>query len=123
MIAGMMSESLEAIVSIVVRGPEGAEQTIDAAVDSGFNGRLLLPLSIVQQLGCNWETLEEGILADGSKEMFDVFTAIILWDGQERRVFVSATSRGSLIGMSLLEGYEVKMEVRPGGKVTIPPLE
>src|SRR5687767_5043779 len=103
MISGTVSSALEPIVSIVVQAPEGMKKTAEATVDSGFNGWLALPLSLIQQLGCPWETLEEGTLADGSKEMFDVYTAIVSWNGQDRRVFVSATIAVSLIGMSLLE--------------------
>jgi predicted aspartyl protease len=55
--------------------------------------------------------------------MFDVYTAIVKWHGQDQRVFVSATIGVSLIGMALLEGSEVKMQVKPGGDVTITRLD
>ena len=58
-------------------------------------------------------------IGDGSMRFFDVYAATILWDGQVRTVAIDATDTEPLLGMSLLAGHEVRMQVVDGGTVTI----
>jgi hypothetical protein len=43
----------------------------------------------------------------------------VLWDGKARTVLVAEADADSLVGMRLLRGYELKMQVRSRGKVVI----
>ena len=45
--------------------------------------------------------------------------AKVVWDGEERWVLVDDADTDALVGMALLKGYELKMQVRPRGRVTI----
>ena len=48
---------------------------------------------------------------------------MVLWQGEERIVQVLSTDDGkALVGMSLLYGNRLTLEVVPDGKVTIEPL-
>ncbi len=123
MISGKITDDLEPTVPLTVLSEDGQGETIQATVDTGFNGWLSLPTELILRRNFVWLTREEGTLADGKKEMFDIFNGIVKWRGQDRRVFVSATLGHALIGMSLLEGSGVNMQVKPGGDVTIAPLE
>jgi hypothetical protein len=49
----------------------------------------------------------------------DVYEAAVIWDGQVRNILVDETDADPLIGMRLLRGYELKMQVRSHGKITI----
>jgi hypothetical protein len=51
--------------------------------------------------------------------LFDVYQANVLWHGHVRAVFVDEFDATSLVGMALLRGCEVKMQVRARGEVTI----
>jgi predicted aspartyl protease len=62
-------------------------------------------------------------LANGAKEDFDVYSATMIWDGQERLIEVDVTNTDPLVGMLLLNGYELRVEVTPGGTVTIETLQ
>jgi predicted aspartyl protease len=62
---------------------------------------------------------DRGMLADGSECLFDVFEAKVVWDGKTRSILVDEADTDPLVGMTLLAGFELKMEVRSGGKVTI----
>jgi len=58
-------------------------------------------------------------LADGSESVFDIYEATMDWDGEARRIPVDEAETVPLVGMSLLEGYELTVQIQPGGNVTI----
>ncbi len=122
MITGVVTHRREAVIRLRVRGPAGQDQEIEAIIDTGFDGWLSLPSSIVGQLGLVWRQRGRALLADGSECVFDIYEATVDWDGQMRRIPVDAAETFPLIGMSLLEGYELSVEVQPGGTVTLRPL-
>ena len=76
MITGIVTGDRQVIIHLVVCGPAGQEQEIEAIIDTGF-------------------------------------------DGAPRRIHVDEAEAAPLVGMSLPEGCELGIEVRPGGKVTI----
>lgn len=43
----------------------------------------------------------------------------MIWDRHVRAVTVAEAGNEPLVGMALLSGYELNMQVRPGGKITI----
>jgi predicted aspartyl protease len=49
----------------------------------------------------------------------DVFEAIVLWDNHERSVAVLAAEGSALVGMAMLFGYRVILNVEDGGTVVI----
>ncbi len=118
MITGVV-RAREARIRLTVRGPRGREQTIEAIIDTGYTAWLTLPSSLVAALGLRWRSLDRGTLADGSECLFDVYEATVVWDRRERRVLVDEADTDPLVGMGLLTGYELKMQVRSRGKVTI----
>jgi clan AA aspartic protease len=109
-------------IPIRARGQDGEFKSIEAIVDSGFDGWLSLPFVLITALGLRWKTKGQGVLADGTESEFDVFDGVILWHGRPRRVSVVSMSTVPLIGMALLEGNELNMKVWQGGAVTIKPL-
>src|SRR6266849_4554507 len=118
MITGVV-EALEGRIRLMVRGPRKRERQVEAVVDTGYTGFLSLPPDVVSSLGLRWKTFGRGILADGSECLFDVYVAKVVWDGKERRVLVDEADTDPLVGMALLSGYELKMQVRSRGMVTI----
>jgi clan AA aspartic protease len=91
-------------------------------IDTGYTGSLTLPPSFVTALNLNWQKVDRGMLADGSECLFDVFEAELEWDGQLRRVLVDEADTDPLVGMALLSGYELRVEVCSQGRVEIAPL-
>jgi hypothetical protein len=43
----------------------------------------------------------------------------VIWDREELPILVDASDSIPLLGMKLLSGYELKMQVRNGGSLTI----
>jgi clan AA aspartic protease len=119
MITGVVTDRREAVIRLRVHGPAGQDQEIEAIIDTGFDGWLSLPSSIVGQLGLIWRQRGRVLLADGSESIFDIYEATVDWDGEARRIAVDEAETIPLIGMSLLEGYELIVQVQGGGKVAL----
>jgi predicted aspartyl protease len=60
-----------------------------------------------------------GTMADGSERFFPVYTAIILWHGKPRLTYVSVVESEPLLGMDVLHGSELAMQIVEGGEVAI----
>ena len=119
MIHGRVNASQEIIISVQVRGQNEQTANIESALDTGFTGFLTLTPELVSALQLPfWET-SEFTLADGSSIAFNVHVATIFWDGQNRDVLVLAAEGGPLVGMSLLEGFRLAVDVVENGAVTI----
>jgi clan AA aspartic protease len=104
---------------LTVRGPSGQVTRIRAVIDTGFDGYLTLPPTIVAELGLIWQQIDRAILADGSEINFNVFEGVVAWNRRSRAVFVDESDTVPLAGTALLHGHEMSAEFRPGGKVAI----
>ena len=122
MITGVVTANLEGIISISVRGPGGNSQIIEAVIDTGFDGCLSLPPSLITRLKLPWRRRGLALLADGSETVFDIHEGTVRWNRRSRRIAVDAADTAPLVGMALLDGYELRMQVRRGGKIVIKPL-
>lgn len=119
MMIGSVNADLEALLRLTVRDANGQPQEVEAVIDTGFNGFLTLPPILIPALGLPWLCRQQGQLADGSVQTFDVYVAMVDWDGQPRRVEVEVVDVKLLIGMALLQGSELRIQVLPGRPVTI----
>jgi clan AA aspartic protease len=122
MIRGVVNARLEAVARLRIRGPGGLESDVDVIVDSGFTASLTLPATMVTALGLVRQSGSSAVLADGSVRQFDICAAEMEWRGTWRSVLVSVVGNESLLGMRLLSGHKLGMEVVPGGVVEILPL-
>jgi clan AA aspartic protease len=122
MIRGTVKARLEAVVRLRVRGPGGVELDVDAVVDSGFGSSLSLPAAIVAALGLIPPLGGIAVLADGSTQRVDLHRAELEWGGIWRPVLVVPLGDQVLLGMKLLEGYRLSVEVVSGGTVEVVPL-
>jgi clan AA aspartic protease len=119
MALGAVNARLEAILRLRIRGPSGTEAEIEAVVDTGYTGSLTLPVSDVASLGLARRSGGRAVLADGSSRRFDTFAAEVEWGDSWRGVVASAIGDEPLVGMGLLEGHALRVEVIAGGAVLI----
>jgi len=122
MITGIVNADYEAVILLRVHGPTGHEHEVDAIIDTGFNGFLTLPLEQITRLGFPYEGNLEAVLGDGRDTTMDMFLGTVLWEGYLREGTVLAAEGTPLVGMALLRGSRVTLEVQDGGRVTIEPL-
>jgi clan AA aspartic protease len=119
MITGVVNAQMEATLQLTVKGPNRQIERVAAVIDTGYNGSLTLPSTIVSQLGLKLQRRGNAILADGSVTPFDIYSAVVVWDGHLRTIPVDEIDSTPLIGTALLADYELTSEFRQNGKVTI----
>jgi clan AA aspartic protease len=119
MITGVVTVDREAIIRLTVHGPTSQVVDVEVIVDTGFDGWLSLPPTLIAQLGLPWRRRGRAILADGTTRDFDIYRGDVVWDGQPRQITIDEADTMPLVGMALLEDYELMMQVRPGGQVSI----
>ena len=119
MITGTVNADYEAVIRLQVQGPTGHAHDVDALIDTGFNGFLTLPPALVTALGLTRRSRGRAQLANGSEELFDIYGVTVLWDGQPRYVEADAVDTTPLVNMSLLDGYDLHIQVAAGGQVVI----
>ena len=119
MIEGSVNAAHEAVVGLVVRGPSGRTRDVRAVVDTGFSRFLTLRPSIVTELGLAFRTVDIVVLADGSEATLHVYAVTVLWDGRPRDVDAHMPDTQPLMGMSMLNGHDLHVEVEDGGRVAI----
>jgi clan AA aspartic protease len=119
MMHGIVDRNCEATIRLVVGNVDSQRQVIDAVIDTGFTGFITLPLAVITSLDLKLYGREEGTLGDGSSCIFDVYTGLVIWDGELRRIDVNASETTPLVGMSLLYGYRMQLDAIEGGSVTI----
>jgi predicted aspartyl protease len=122
MIQGVVNARHEAVVRLRLRGPGGVETDVDAIIDSGFTASLTLPMTTVTALALTRQSGGTAVLGDGTVSQFDIFAAEVAWDGIWRSVLVSAVGNEALMGMRLLAGHTLRIDVIPGGIVEIVPI-
>lgn len=116
---GVVNQNCEATIKVAVGGIGLPKITIDAVIDTGFTSFLSLPLSIITDLGLPWHYRDVGTLGDGSEVIFEIYKGSAIWDGQSQIIDVAASDSDPLVGMSLLYGFKLQIEVVEGGTVTI----
>jgi clan AA aspartic protease len=119
MMQGFVNQRCEATLSIVVGNTTGQRQLIDAVIDTGFNGFLTLPSTLITGLDLPWSASDIVTLGDGSETLFDLYAATIIWDGQYREIDIAESETEPLIGMAMLYGYRLQIDAVEGGIVKV----
>ena len=119
MITGIVNAGGDAVVRLLVRGSGNILHEVEAVVDTGFNSFVSLPPNLVDALGLPYLRMERNILADGSVEECSIHEAVVLWGGREHTVPVQASGGDTLIGMAMMRGYELRIQVTDGASVTL----
>ncbi len=118
MILGRITENQEAIIELEVVSLNWRE-TIDAVIDTGYDGYLTLPTNLVNRLKLQRAGYRRAILGDGNMVVFELYRVKVLWHGKEREVPVLRTDGGPLVGMALLNGNRLVLDVVKDGNVRI----
>ena len=106
-------------MSVVLRSSEGLEIEVECVVDTGFEGFLTLPPTVVADLGLTYIAPIRANLADNSHILTNVHQVTIIWNSLEREIPVLAMGRRPLIGTALLEDYHLSIDFCEGGTVLV----
>ncbi len=107
-----------ALVPLVVGGPNRRGEA-DFFLDTGFTGFLTLPPDAIAKLALPYVGIQPSSMADQSQTLLSIYRLTVLWDGEDREVDVLELEGAPLLGMSLLDGYEVRIQAVDGGLITI----
>lgn len=118
MITGKITVYQEAVIELEV-GSSNQSEKIEAVIDTGFTGYLTLPSALVSRLNLQQAGEQRAILGDENRVVLKRHIAKVLWHGAERNVYVLQAEGGPLVGMSLLYGSRLILDVVTDGNVTI----
>lgn len=122
MMHGVVSPTGDAVVPLRFLGPDSQKLEVEVVVDTGFNDYLTLPSDLIAALSIPYYGEVEYFLADGSESLARVFEATVEWFGRPRRVLVLEVDCTPLLGVEMLRGSRLTIEVAPNGRVIIEPL-
>lgn len=119
MMTGVVTSNRQAVIELTLRSTSGQVNTVEAIIDMGFNGFLTLPLPQIARSGFPYEGTVSAVLGDGREVALDIFAGTVVWNGRDRDVVVLGADGDVLVGMALLAGARVMLEVEERGRVTI----
>lgn len=109
-----------ALVSVFVRPSDvAAAHEVEVWIDTGFNGELVLPRQLIDDLALPQSGTVKATLADGSEVALRRYACLIDWFGEERNLEVIANDGDyPLLGVGLLLGHDLHIRYR-SGEITI----
>lgn len=119
MLRGYVTSEREAVLLVEVLDAVGRPTRVETTIDTGFDGFLTLPRSLIDELDLSLVGPAQTALGDGHEERMNLFLAAVQWDGAPREVLVLEVEAGPRIGMAMLEGCRMAMDVEEDGAVSI----
>ena len=121
MLIGTVND-LQAWLAVDLLAIGGQYLSVEVVLDTGFNGELAMPASVIPQLDLVPMNNRYTYLAVGGEVELPAWSGTVFWNGRPRFVEIVETDSEPLLGMELLRGCRVTIEVREGGAVTVDPL-
>ena len=119
MVSGKIDAHFEPVIRLRVYGPSATYVDIDVVIDTGFNGSLTLPPSLIAQLGLLWQMRGSATFADGRTQAVDIYAGVLDWHEAPHPVLVESADATPLVGMNLLRGSRLQIDVVMAGDVRI----
>jgi clan AA aspartic protease len=106
---GRVDSSGRALLPIAIRPSDVAEfHDIEAWIDAGFNGDLVLPQRRIDELLLPQSGTVRAILADGLEYVMNAYSCQIIWFGAKRSLeVVGNDGEYPLLGVGLLRGHDL----------------
>ncbi len=101
---------------------EDGPLVVEFIVDTGFDGELALPPELARRLDAEIAGRQSLALADGTTIISPYFRVALDWEDEERLTEVLLLDGNPLLGVQLLEGYWLHVQMTAGGDVEIEPL-
>ena len=106
-------------VLLTLPGEQG-ELKVECVIDTGFEGDLALPRSVVMKLDrvSPYET-RSFALADGTLRELSICFTELEWNDEPRTAEVLVLKGRPLLGMVLMDGFYIGIDARNGGEAVI----
>lgn len=112
-VAGRVTEALDAVVTVRLIGGIAGDVEVECAVDTAFNGYLVLPRAVIDRLGLSILFHEKVTTVGGETSGADYTLAQVEWLGEVRRVEV-IVKEDRLLGTALLAGTHLAVDYVAG---------
>ena len=112
-------ESLSPRVQIVVSGPDGDSLSMEAVLDTGFNGVVSISPRDAETLRLKYLGQDKLVLADGTVRECAIFAGRVLFAGEWRDVPITTTGDVALVGMQLIYGARLTLDVFLDGDIDL----
>ena len=119
MILGQVNPQNEAVISVFIHDSKEQTYTVETVIDTGFSGYLSLPLAMISTLQLPLIETRPFSLGNNARVDFDIYGAILIWNGKEREILVLASEAHPLVGTSLLKGFQIFIDAVDDGEVRI----
>lgn len=87
------------------------DKKIDALLDTGFNGQVMLPQKLIEELELEQIGLSDYMTASGESRVTQVYRSIVKLIDDEVEVIILSTDAGfSLAGIELFHEYKIVIE-------------
>jgi len=118
MIEGTVTDDREMRIPLEILDKNDTELSIEAIVDTGFNGFLTLPADLLAASGGVAVGTRRAELGNGEIVEMAVYIVRVKWHDQVRDA-IALKAESILIGMSMLWGSRVTFDAQDAGLVTI----
>lgn len=119
MIQGTVTDEGEAILHLAVFADQGQAVKAEVVIDTGYTGTLTLSQDLISKLRLPPIGKSRGVLADGSEITYETYEGTVIWHGRQLQITIDAVDSDPLLGMGLLYGSKLTLEVVEGGEVVI----
>ena len=102
-----------------VLAANGVAHAVEVVLDTGFEGELALPGSLLATLGAASRGAAGFSLADGTPVMGGLYSLVIEWEGMPRVVEVVDIASEPLAGLELIRNHHLEADIIAGGQVII----
>lgn len=92
---------------------------VEFLVDTGFDGDLSLPPPLLARIDGPVVSYARVVMADGSRRRIPAYEVEVEWDGERRVVEAVALDGQPLLGVVLMGGCNLQVEMFEGGEVSI----
>lgn len=106
-------------MTVAILSGDGSTHPFTVVLDTGFDGELMLPRSVIRRFGFAYRGMRSGVLADGSRFDTATYAAGISWQDQHVNVSVYESESEYLLGMHLLWGQRLTMDALEGGSIVV----
>jgi clan AA aspartic protease len=109
---GRVDESSRTLIDIANRRTESEATTVVTAwIDTAFNGHLVFPQEMIEELRLQQEAATDAVLADGSRVTLESFACWVEWFGElVRAQVVGNNGKLPLLGTELLANRKLLID-------------
>jgi clan AA aspartic protease len=102
-------------IEISASAADADPSSLEAWIDTGFTGDLVLPQTSINQLALPESSSVSAVLADGSEVLLKTFTCFLRWFGENRELEIVANEGDQiLLGVALLLDHVLEVDYQVG---------